>query len=66
MLGGELRWEEQRLPRARMCVDRAGTVDDMSEGFFACLPPRAPARPEAYMRRDQVDPVRPTQADQPG
>jgi hypothetical protein len=39
MLGGELRWEEQRLPRARMCVDRAGTVDDMSEGFSLASPP---------------------------
>jgi hypothetical protein len=33
-LGGELRREEQLLSRTRMCTDRDGTADDMSEGFF--------------------------------
>jgi hypothetical protein len=33
-LGGELRREEQLLPRAGMSTDRDGTVDDLSEGVF--------------------------------
>jgi hypothetical protein len=33
-LGGELRREEQLLPRAGMSTDRDGTDDDMSEGGF--------------------------------
>jgi hypothetical protein len=33
-LGGELRREEQLIPRAGMSTDRDGTVDDLSEGFF--------------------------------
>jgi hypothetical protein len=39
-LGGELRREEQLLPRAGMSTDRDGTDDDMSEGVFHLpLPP---------------------------
>jgi hypothetical protein len=33
-LGGEMRREEQLLPRAGMSTDRDGTVDDLSEGVF--------------------------------
>jgi hypothetical protein len=39
-LGGELRREERRLSLMRVCIDRVGTVDDLSEGVFACLPPQ--------------------------
>jgi hypothetical protein len=33
-LGGELRREEQLLPRAGVSTDRDGTVDGLSEEFF--------------------------------
>jgi hypothetical protein len=33
-LGGELRREEQLTSGTGMCKNRAGTVDDMSEGVF--------------------------------
>jgi hypothetical protein len=33
-LGGELRREEQLLPRAGMSTDRDGTDDDLSKGVF--------------------------------
>jgi hypothetical protein len=33
-LGGELRREEQLLPRAGMSMDRDGTDDDLSDGVF--------------------------------
>jgi hypothetical protein len=33
-LGGEMRREEQLLPRAGMSTDRDGTDDDLSEGVF--------------------------------
>jgi hypothetical protein len=33
-LGRKLRREEQRISRTGMCMDRVGTVDDMSEGAF--------------------------------
>jgi hypothetical protein len=33
-LGGEVRREEQLLPRAGMNTDRDGTDDDLSEGGF--------------------------------
>jgi hypothetical protein len=33
-LGGELRREEELLPRAGMSTDRDGTDDDLSEGVF--------------------------------
>jgi hypothetical protein len=36
-LGGELRWEDNRLCRTRVCVDREGTVDDMSEAQYLCF-----------------------------
>jgi hypothetical protein len=58
-LGGELRLEEQLLSRTGMCEDREGTVDDMSEGFLACLSSLSPARPESqgaevrHVRLDQ-------------
>jgi hypothetical protein len=37
MLGGklpQLRREEQLISRTGMCMDRVGTVDDLSKGFF--------------------------------
>jgi hypothetical protein len=34
MLGGGLRREERLLSRTRVCADRIGAFDDMSEGFF--------------------------------
>jgi hypothetical protein len=37
------------MPRAGERVDWDGTVDDMCEGFFACRPSPAPARPESHM-----------------
>jgi hypothetical protein len=37
MLGGELRRKEHLLSRARVCGERFGAYDDMSEGF-CCLP----------------------------
>jgi hypothetical protein len=33
-LGGELQREKQLTHRTGMCMDRVGTVDDMSEGVF--------------------------------
>jgi hypothetical protein len=53
-LGGELRREEQVLPRAGMSTDRDGTDDDLSEGYFTCLSPLAPERPESHMGRGQT------------
>jgi hypothetical protein len=35
--GGQLQREEQHFSRARACLDRVGKIDDMYEGFFACL-----------------------------
>jgi hypothetical protein len=64
-LGGELRREEQQLPRAGISTDRDGTVDDMSEGVFTCLSPLAPARPESHRSRGHARPPRPSQAHQP-
>jgi hypothetical protein len=43
-LGGELRREEQLIPRAGMSTDRDGTDDDLT-----CLSPLALARPESHM-----------------
>jgi hypothetical protein len=49
ILDAELRREERLLSRKRVSVDRVGAFDDISEGFFACLSPLAPARPESHM-----------------
>jgi hypothetical protein len=38
-LGGELRREEQLIPRAGMSTDRDGTDDDLSEGGFSLASP---------------------------
>jgi hypothetical protein len=43
MLGGELRREEKLLSRTRVCVDRIGALDDLSEGCF-----RLPFPPSSY------------------
>jgi hypothetical protein len=47
-LGGEVRREEQLLPRAGKSMDRDGTDKDLSEGVFHMPFPRAPARPESH------------------
>ena len=64
-LGGELRREEQLLPRAGMSTDRDGTVDDLSEGVFHLPFPLAPARPESRKSQGHAGPPRPAQDDQP-
>jgi hypothetical protein len=56
-LGGELQREEQLLSRTGMCMDRVGTVDDLSEGVYR-LPPLALARPESHMSKGEVGPTR--------
>ena len=38
-LGGEVRREEQLIPRAGLSTDRDGTDDDLSEGVFHLPPP---------------------------
>jgi hypothetical protein len=38
-LGGEVRQEEQLLPRAGKSTDRDGTDENLCEGFFTCLSP---------------------------
>jgi hypothetical protein len=39
-LGGEMRREEQLIPRAVLSTDRDGTDDDLSEGGFSlAFPP---------------------------
>jgi hypothetical protein len=38
-LGGEVRREEQLIPRAGKGKDRDETDEDLSEGFFTCLFP---------------------------
>jgi hypothetical protein len=62
-LGGELRREEQLLPRAGVSTDRDGTVDDLSEGGFSVPFSLAPARPESHISRGQAGPPRPPQFD---
>jgi hypothetical protein len=64
-LGGELHRKEQLLTRAGMSTDRDGTIDDLSEGFFACLFPLAPARPESNESRGHASPPRAAKANQP-
>jgi hypothetical protein len=62
-LGGELRREEQLLPRAGMSTDRDGTDEDLSEGGFHMPFPLAPARPESHGTQGQARSPRPTHAD---
>jgi hypothetical protein len=50
-LGGEMRREEQLLPRAGISTERDGTDDDLCEGAFTCLSPLASARPESHKSR---------------
>jgi hypothetical protein len=64
-LGGELRREEQLLPRAGMSADRDGTDDDLSEGGFTYVFPLVPARPELQRSRGRAGSLRPAQVDQP-
>jgi hypothetical protein len=58
--------DERQLSRTRVCVDRAGAYDSMSEGFFACLSPHAPARPESQSSLGKVGPTRFTHVDHLG
>jgi hypothetical protein len=53
-LGGEMRREEQLIPRAGMSTDRDGTDEDLSEGGFHMPFPLAPARPQSYGTRGQA------------
>jgi hypothetical protein len=62
-LGGEVRREEQLLPRAGKSKARDGTDEDMSEGGFHMPFPLAPARPESHGTRGQARSPRPCHAD---
>jgi hypothetical protein len=64
-LGGEVRREEQLLPRTGMSTDRDGTDEDLSEGAFHMPLPLAPARPESHGTRGHARSPRLAQADQP-
>jgi hypothetical protein len=65
--GGQLRREERYLSRrVRVCVDRVGAVDHLSEGVVRLPFPRAPARPESHMSRGQVGPTRTAHIDEFG
>jgi hypothetical protein len=64
-LGGEVRREEQLLPRAGKSKDRDGTDEDLSEGVFHMPFPLAPARPESHSSRGHARSPRPAHADQP-
>jgi hypothetical protein len=64
-LGGEVRREEQLLPRAGKSTDRDGADEDMSEAFFHMPFPLAPARPESHGTQGQARSPRPAHADQP-
>ena len=62
-LGGEVRREEQLLPRAGKSKDRDGTDEEPSEGVFHMLFPLAPARPESHGTRGHGRSPRPAHAD---
>jgi hypothetical protein len=64
-LGGEMRREEQLLPRARKSKDRDGTDEEPSEGVFLMPISLAPARLELHGTRGQARSPRPAHADQP-
>jgi hypothetical protein len=64
-LDGEVRREEQLLPRAGKSKDRDGADEDLSEGVFHMPFPLAPARPESHGTRSQARSPRPAQANQP-
>jgi hypothetical protein len=53
-----LRLEEYHTSRTRVCVDRVGTVDDLSDDLLACLPMLAPMRPESHLSKGQIGPTR--------
>jgi hypothetical protein len=61
-LDSELRREEQRLSRTKVCVDLEGTVHDMSKGVYAYLSSPTPARPESHISKGRVGPTRRAQA----
>jgi hypothetical protein len=64
-LGGEVRREEQLLPRAGKSTDRDGTDEELSEEVFHMPFPLAPARPESHGTRGPARSPRPAHADQP-
>jgi hypothetical protein len=57
MLGGGLRREERLLTRTRVCMDRVGAIDDLSEVFFRMPSPPTLARPESHMSLRQASPT---------
>jgi hypothetical protein len=63
-LGGDVRREEQLIPRAGKSKDRDGTDEDLSVGGFHMPSPLAPARPESHGTRGQACSPRPAHADQ--
>jgi hypothetical protein len=62
---GEVRREEQLLPRAGKSTDRDRTDEDVSDGVFHMPFPLAPARPESHGTRGHARSPRPAQVDQP-
>jgi hypothetical protein len=57
LIGEGLRREERLLSRTRVCVDRVGDVDDLSEGYFRLPSPPTPARSESDMSLGQASPT---------
>jgi hypothetical protein len=66
MLGRELRREERLLSRTRVCVDRAGVFDELSEGGFRVPFPPSLARPESHMSLGEAGSTRQAHADPRG
>jgi hypothetical protein len=66
MVGDELRREERLSARTKVCVDRFGAYNDLSEGFLGYFFPLAPTRLESHMSLGRAGPTRPTHADQLG
>jgi hypothetical protein len=64
-LGGELRREDQLLPRAGMSTDRDGTDDDLSKGVFHMPFLPSSGTTGSHNSRGQAGSTRPAQADQP-
>jgi hypothetical protein len=65
-LGGEVRREERLSSRTRVCADRAGAYDDLSEGFFRLPSPPTPVRPESHKSLGPAGLTRPTRVDELG
>jgi hypothetical protein len=63
MLGRQVRQEERLLSRTRVCVDRVGAFDKLSEGVFCMLFPLARARPASHESLGYVGPAQPRHVD---